>query len=208
MPWMIFYQGNAIVDSGMSVDHLKNERKETLIGSIISEIIMLAIMLTSASLFYGKLDGNMNIISLSSIFSPYAGSVSPYLFATGIIAAGLLSGIVISLSSAWSIGDYFNIPNSLNIKITHAKIFYIFYIIEIIPAALVTVLAPDLINLMIDAMVLNTFLLPVPLYFVIRLTSDERIMGRFKNERYRMIILYSSFILIIISIIFTIFTYI
>ncbi|MEM3219890.1 MAG: divalent metal cation transporter [Thermoplasmata archaeon] len=207
MPWMIFYQGNALVDSGRTIESLKIERKETLIGSIFSEILVLAIMVISASFFYEKLNDNLNIMLLSSIFSPYLGTISPYIFAIGIIGAGLLAGIVISLSSAWSIGDYFNIPNSLNCNITKARTFYIFYIVEIVPAAFITLLFPDLINLMIEAMVLNTVLLPIILFFLIRLTSNERLMGKFKNEKYREFILWLTLILIVFSILFTIYVY-
>ncbi|PMP73734.1 MAG: hypothetical protein C0180_05990 [Aciduliprofundum sp.] len=203
MPWMIFYHGNALVDSGKGVENLREERIETLLGSIVSEILMVAIVFTSASLFFGRIDSSIDIISLARIFSPYAGTISPYIFAVGIIGAGLLSGIVISLSSAWSIGDYFNIPNSLNLRPSKAAIFYIFYMIEIIPSAIITVVFPDLINLMINAMVINTVLLPIPLYFLIKLSSDEGLMGIHRNTPKKKIILWLTFFLIIASILFT-----
>lgn len=203
MPWMIFYHGNALVDAKFDVKKIHQERMETLLGSIISELLMIAIMITSASLFFGRINGNLNIISLSNIFSPYAGTFSPYIFAVGIIGAGLLSGIVISLSSAWSIGDYFHIPSSLNIRISGAKIFYSFYFAEIIPSAFITVLFPDLINLMIDTMVLNTVLLPLPLYFLIRLSSDQKIMGDYRNDRIKNLLLFSTLFMVVLSTVFT-----
>ncbi|MCI4434328.1 MAG: divalent metal cation transporter [Thermoplasmata archaeon] len=208
MPWMIFYQGNAIVDSNIQIEKMGDERKETLIGSVMSEIIMIAIMFTSASLFFGKIDKKTDILSLSGIFSPYAGTLSPYLFAVGIIGAGLLSGIVISLSSSWSIGDYFGIPNSLNLKLSKARVFYIFYMVEIIPAAIITAFFPDLINLMINSMVLNTVLLPIPLYFLIKLSSRENILGKYRNDKYRKGILWTTFFMIIFIVIFTLFNFI
>ncbi|MEM4589548.1 MAG: hypothetical protein QXL73_06100, partial [Thermoplasmata archaeon] len=57
------------------------------------------------------------------------------------------------------------------------------------------------------AMVLNTVLLPIILFFLIRLTSNERLMGKFKNEKYREFILWLTLILIVFSILFTIYIY-
>lgn len=206
MPWMIFYHESAVVDRKMEIRDLKNERRESFIGAIVSELLMIAIMFTSASMFYGKLNRNVGILDLSRVFSAYAGTYSPYLFGIGILGAGILSGIVISLSSAWSLADYFNFPQSLNYSFYQAKVFYTFYFLEIIPSAIFTVLFPDLVNLMIYAMVLNTFLLPIPMYFLIRLSSNERLLGKYKNSKITDLVLWATWILIIISVVFTIYT--
>ncbi len=206
MPWMIFYHESAVVDRKMEIKELKNERKESLMGAIISEALMVAIMVTSASMFYGKLNGDVGILDLSKVFSAYAGSYSPYLFGIGILGAGILSGVVISLSSAWSLADYFNLPQSLNYKFLQAKIFYTFYFLEIVPSALFTVFFPDLVNLMIDAMVLNTVLLPIPMYFLIKLSSSEKLLGKYRNSKTTNLVLWATWILIIISIFVTVYT--
>lgn len=206
MPWMIFYHESAVVDRKMEISDLKNERRESFVGAIVSEILMIAIMFTSASMFYGRLNRDVGILDLSRVFSAYAGTYSPYLFGIGILGAGILSGIVISLSSAWSLADYFNLPQSLNYSFFQAKVFYTFYFLEIIPSAIFTVLFPDLVNLMIDAMVLNTILLPIPMYFLIRLSSNKRLLGKYKNSKITDAVLWVTWFLIIISVIFTIYT--
>jgi len=204
MPWMIFYHESAVVDKNLEIKDIKNERKESLFGAIISEALMVAIMFTSASMFYGKIFGDIGILNLSKVFAPYAGTVSPYIFGIGILGAGILSGVVISLSSSWSIADYFDLPSSLNYKFFQAKVFYTFYFLEVIPSAIFTIFFPDLINLMINAMVLNTILLPIPLYFLIKLSSNKNILGHYRNSGITNYILWITWILIMVSVIVTV----
>jgi Mn2+/Fe2+ NRAMP family transporter len=198
MPWMLFYQQSAVVDKKLSLKDLKNEKRETLIGAIISEGLMTAIVITAAMTIYGKYQ-NMKITSLAQLIIPLAGSFSPYIFAIGIIACGFLAGVVVSLSSAWSISEYFGWSHSLNMNAFKAKKFYFLYLAEILPAAIVPIFYNNLINIIIDSMVLNAVILPILIVFIILISSNKSILHNFANSLWRTAIMWLFTAVIILS---------
>jgi manganese transport protein len=198
MPWMLFYQQAAVVDKHLNITDLKHERQETLIGAIISEALMIAIVITAAMTIYGRYH-NIGIMNLSHLIIPLAGSFSPYLFAIGIIAAGFLAGVVVSLSSAWSISEYFGWNHSLNTAPLRAKKFYFIYLAEILPAAIVPIFYNNLINIIIDVMVLNAIILPILIVFIILISSNKNIMQGFVNRIWRSALMWLFTAVIVIS---------
>jgi Mn2+/Fe2+ NRAMP family transporter len=202
MPWMIFYQEYAVIDKNLKREDLEIERKETLIGAIVSQILMISIIYTSTILFYPAKDFNISVSNFITVFNRAKLAIFPYLFSIGIVGAGFLSGVVISLSSAWSMADLLDFPGSLNLHVKKAKFFYGIYFIEIIPASIIILLYPKFIDVMVDSMILNTVLLPIPLYYTIKISSDKSIMGELVNSKRREYVLWIIFISINMSIIF------
>ena len=95
------------------------------------------------------------------------------LIAVGMVGAGLLAAVVISLSSAWAWAELFRWPHSLNLSLRAAPAFYLVYLLEVIPAAIIALVAQNLVSVVIDAMILNVVVLVVPLAFLVRLSSDR-----------------------------------
>ena len=109
-----------------------------------------------------------------------------------MMGSGLLAAIVISLSSAWAWGELFGWPHSLNLSPRGAPAFYALYLLEIVPAALVALLAQNLVAVVIGAMVLNVVVLAIPLTFLIRLSGDRSLLGALANSRHRSLFLWLS----------------
>jgi Mn2+/Fe2+ NRAMP family transporter len=103
------------------------------------------------------------------------------LIAVGMIGAGLLAAVVISLSSAWAWSELFRWPHSLNLSVRRAPGFYALYLLEVVPAALVALLAQNLLTVVIDAMILNVVVLAIPLAFLVRMSGDRAILGELAN---------------------------
>ena len=194
MPWMLFYQQAATVDKGLGVDDLRAARWETLGGAIASEVLMGAIVVAAAAVTVGG--GPLHTIVAGGLALPsgLAALVSDGwgpLIAIGMIGSGLLAAIVISLSSAWAWGELFGWPHSLNLSLRRAPAFYALYLLEIVPAALVALLAQDLVGVVIAAMVLNVVVLAIPLAFLIRLSSDRSLLGALANSRRRSVLMWA-----------------
>ena len=49
MPWMIFYQQSAIVDKGLRRDQLADERRDTAVGSVLTQVIMIVVVVAFAA---------------------------------------------------------------------------------------------------------------------------------------------------------------
>ncbi len=194
MPWMLFYQQAATVDKGLRVDDLRAARWETMVGAIASELLMGAIVVAAAAMTVGRdslqwiIAGGLALPSgLTALVSEGWGP----LIAIGMIGSGLLAAIVISLSSAWAWGELFGWPHSLNLSLRRAPAFYALYLLEIVPAALVALLAQNLVAVVIGAMVLNVVVLAIPLTFLIRLSSDPSVLGGLANSRRRSVLMWA-----------------
>jgi Mn2+/Fe2+ NRAMP family transporter len=105
------------------------------------------------------------------------------LIAVGMIGSGVLAAVVISLSSAWAWAELLHWPHSLNLSIRRAPGFYLLYLVEVVPAAVVALVAQDLVSVVIDAMILNVLALVIPLTFLVRLSSDRALLGPLAASR-------------------------
>jgi Mn2+/Fe2+ NRAMP family transporter len=193
MPWMLFYQQAATVDKGLGPADLAGARAETLIGAIASELLMAAIVIAAAAAAASSgagvaVAGGLALpAGLAALATGWAG----VLIAIGMVGAGLLAAVVISLSSAWAWAELFGWPHSLNLPVRAAPAFYLVYLIEVIPAAIIALVAQDLVGVVIDAMILNVVVLAIPLAFIVRLSSDRELLGRLANSRGRRVLLWT-----------------
>ncbi|SFC28295.1 NRAMP family divalent metal transporter [Clostridium uliginosum] len=198
-PWMIFYQNSAYIDKGVTSNNIRLGRYDTLIGSIFQVFIAACIIIIGACLF-NKIPnladaGPAEIIKgLNSIL----GFTPALIFALGLFNAGLLASITVGLSSAWSVAEAFGWKKSLNNKVTEAPKFYAVYFISVILAA-IGVLIPNLpLNFIsIVAQILGGILMAPILIFLAFLTSNEEVMGNYKNSLFANIRAWITVILLI-----------
>ena len=189
MPWMVFYQQAATAEKGLTVDDLPAARHETLIGAVVSQGLMVAIVVAAAVGAARPLPSSavqaVGQTVLPAGLATLAGGGWGALAAIGLIGAGLLATVVISLSSAWAWCELFAWPHRLDLSPRAAPGFYLVYVLEVVPAAAIALAAPHLVTLVLEAMILNVVGLIVPLVFLIRLSSDRGLLGALANSRRR-----------------------
>lgn len=165
MPWMIFYQAGASVEKKITLDSVKGQKRETYIGALVSELIMVAIIVASAKM--GSL-GSLNLNSLSSSFS-YLGSMGHLVLAAGFISAAFLALVVISLSSAWGVCEAAGIKFRFSGNLSQRKGFYAIFLLESFPAMILSIVASSgLISLMLNLMVIYV-LVDIPVLVMVGL---------------------------------------
>ncbi len=197
MPWMIFYQQSAIVEKKVKREEIKMSRIDTAIGSVVTQIIVIAVILIVAATI-GKINPNAPLNSVEQIvnaLTPFVGSLAgKALFAAGIVGAGLVAAIVVSLAISWSIGELLNVPASLNNTIKEAPVFYAVYIVTIVLSAAIVLSGMPLVSLTIGVEVLNSLLLPIVLGFLIALAwkTLPKEFALKKWEKVILIIIYIS----------------
>jgi Mn2+/Fe2+ NRAMP family transporter len=49
MPWMVFYQQGAVIDKKLGKGDLRVARMDTLLGAIVTQIIMIAVIVATAT---------------------------------------------------------------------------------------------------------------------------------------------------------------
>lgn len=86
-------------------------KRETLFGAIVSELLMVIVEMVFSGV--PKTTDFASASQLSVALDAVAGSFSPYLFGIGLIAAGFIALIVISMGSAWGVVESLNINKSM-----------------------------------------------------------------------------------------------
>ncbi|MDD3014223.1 MAG: divalent metal cation transporter [Candidatus Gastranaerophilales bacterium] len=179
-PWMLFFQQSAVVDKGVKEKDIPWGRFDTFIGSILTILVAIFIVIVTGTLLKGvEIESATQIIHALMDHNRYVGTF----LAIGLFNAGLLGAICISLTSSWAFGEVFGWAHSLNNKIKEAPWFYINYFITLISAGSI-VLIPNapLVLITLFVQVIAVTLLPVALVFLILLLNDRKTMGEYKNK--------------------------
>ena len=105
------------------------------------------------------------------------------LFAIGLFDAGLLGALCISLSTSWAVGEVFGWAHSLNKSVREAPWFYVGYLVMLMSAGVVSLVASvDVQNaITIFVQVVAVTLLPAALVFLILLLERQAADGRVRQ---------------------------
>ncbi len=205
MPWMVFYQQSAVLDKGLTVRHLRFARFDTIMGAVITQLIMASVLVVTAATI-GKSNPNtpLNTVQqISDALTPSLGfTVGKILFALGMTGAALIASIVVSLTAAWGLGEVMGFRRSLQDHPKEAPWFYGCYtIILIVGGILVASGALNLVNLSIGVEVMNALLLPIVLGFLYLLARHALPEPYRLKKGYAMLV----FVLLLITSVFGLF---
>jgi Mn2+/Fe2+ NRAMP family transporter len=158
----------------------------------------------AAALFSNGITNIGTAADAAEALRPFAGNFAFMLFAIGILGVGLLAIPVLAGSASYAISEAFNWKNGLYRKLKHATSFYGVIIIAMILGIVLNFVGIDPIKALIYSAVLNGVISPVTLYLIVRLGSNEELMGKYKNKKISNIIGWFTVILLTIVSISTI----
>jgi len=175
MPWMIFYQQGAVIDKGLSHRHIRSERRDTAIGAVLTQSIMIVMVLAFAATIGLTHPGAPldTVTELSSALRPFVGAIgSKMLLGVAVLGAALVAALVASLAGAWGISEVFGWTHTLNERPNRQSAkFYVSYTLTHVLGAAIVMLSLDLVSLVIDVEVMNALLLPIVLGFLLALEA-------------------------------------
>ena len=198
MPWMIFYQQEAVIDKGYRERGragLAAARTNTFVGAVVTQLIMIAIVIVTGATL-GTVDAGRplnDIGSIATALTPFLGHRDAIvLFGLGMVGASVVAALVVSVAGAWGIAEVFGWQHSLNDPPAAAIRFYAVAVAGIVVSAVAVVVARNLVGLAVDVEVMNAALLPVVLTFLVllerRLPPDVRMRGTRRVLAYSMIV--------------------
>ena len=175
MPWMIFYQQGAVLDKGLKPLNIPSERRDTAVGAMLTQAIMIVVVLTfAATVGRAHLGTTLHTVTdMSSALRPFLGTIgAKILLGTAVLGAALVAALVASLAGAWGISEVFGWTHTLNERPDRrtAK-FYITYGLAHVLGATIVLLSLNLVRLVIDVEVMNALLLPIVLGFLLVLEA-------------------------------------
>jgi Mn2+/Fe2+ NRAMP family transporter len=172
MPWMVFYQQSAVADKRLRPEHLTAARWDTAVGALLTQLIMAAVLIACAATI-GKANPDASLSSVGEMaqaLTPFLGTAMGNLvFGLGVLGAGMVASIVVSLAFAWGLGEVTGYRRSLELHPSQARWFYGVYALCVVAGALLVAVWPDLVALNVAVQVMNALLLPVVLGFLIAL---------------------------------------
>lgn len=174
MPWMIFYQQSAVVDRGLQKSHIQGSRFDTAMGSIITQIVMIAtVVMIAATIAQRNSNHPLNTVEeIAQGLVPFLGTFgAKVIFGLGMLGASFVAALVVSLAGAWGVGEVWGFNHSVNHKLREAKWFYLIYTAAHIGGAILVFSGINLVHLDVDTEVMNALLLPLVLGFLLLLEA-------------------------------------
>ena len=153
-------------------------------GMLLSNIVMFFIIAAAGALLFSQ--GITNIDSAAQAaeaLRPVAGDATYYLFAAGIIGTGLLAIPVLAGSSSYAVSESFGWKEGLSRSFKQAHAFYGVLIFSMLIGLAINFIGIDPIKALIYSAIANGIVAPVVLAFIVLLSSNQRIMGRWVNKR-------------------------
>ncbi|MHB0921870.1 MAG: NRAMP family divalent metal transporter [Thiomonas delicata] len=186
-PWQLFFQQSCVVDKGLLPQDIRAGRRDLMLGVVGMVLVAMAIIVLAAQTLKGvpkvqNLDADLVLGAIRSRL----GDGMMALFALGLMEAGLIASIVITASTAWAVGEAFEIDRSINASPRKAIGFYLPAIVGTALAA-IAVLSPGLPLgfLNISVQVIATVFMPAAMLFLLMLLNDRELMGAHVNSARR-----------------------
>jgi len=184
-PWQHFYLQAAVVEKRVGPRQYAATRNDVLVGSISCMVIVFFIIVCTASTLHvnGVLDID-NAGTAAQALRPLAGKWASALFALGLLNASLFAASILPLSTSYVICEALGFESGIDRKFGEAKIFYVLYTALIAMGAIFVLFLGRFANtILLWSQVLNGFLLPVVMIFVLILVNRRDLMGDRTNPK-------------------------
>ncbi len=164
---------------------IKSMRIDVWTGMLLSNLVMFFIIAACGALLYSHgIRDIQTTAQAAQALRPFAGNATYFLFSIGIIGTGLLAIPVLAGSSSYAIAESFRWREGLYRNLRQAYAFYGIIIISMLVGLGINFVGIDPIDALIYAAIANGLVAPIVLFFIIRLSSNKKIMGRWVNKRY------------------------
>jgi NRAMP (natural resistance-associated macrophage protein)-like metal ion transporter len=161
-------------------DAMRRIRLDTYVGMALSNLVALAIIITSAATLHAS--GVTNIESstqAAEALRPLAGPFAFSLFAAGIVGTGLLAVPVLAGSAAYAVGEARNWPVGLSRKPKQATAFYATLTLATAIGVALNFSPIDPIRALYWSAVINGVVAVPIMITLMHMTANPKVMGRF-----------------------------
>lgn len=163
--------------------HMRKMRLDVWSGMFISNVVMYFIIAAcAATLFAEGITNIQTSAQAAEALRPIAGDASYLLFTLGIIGTGMLAIPILAGSSAYAISEALRWKkHGLSHKLSDAHAFYGIIILSMVVGLVLNLVGIDPIPMLIYSAIANGLIAPVILFFIVRISSNKKVMGQWKN---------------------------
>ena len=175
-PWMVFYQQSAMAEKRLDHRHYGAARGDTALGAVLTQVVSASVLFVAAATI-GSGDAGASLHSVGQIseaLTPHLGvAVGRLVFSLGVLGASIVAAIVCSLALAWALGEAAGHRRSPETQLFHAPMFYGVYAACVLGGAAFVWEVPNLVWLTVWAQIVNAFLLPMVVIFLVVLAFSS-----------------------------------
>lgn len=198
--WGQFFINSYVKDKKLTSSRLKYEQLEVYIGAFLTDIFSLFMMVAvAATIFKNGIKVN-GAADAALAIQPLAGVLAGQLFGIGLLVAGFLGCAIVPLATAYAFSEFFGYSGSLDTRFSKSKLFYIFFIIQILLGSIIIFFPQvSLFKITLYADFFNGIMLPVIFFFLYKFANDQELMGQYKNTKLQNILLVGAGVIITIA---------
>jgi len=163
---------------------LKQVSEDVNLGMFFSNLVMFAIIATTASTLYRF---GINEITTASdaakALEPIAGRASSLLFTLGIVGTGLLAIPVLAGSAAYAVSEIFGWREGLSKSFRQAKAFYGVIIFSTVIGFLMNFAQINPFKALFYTAVIYGVISPILILFILLIANNKKVMGNLVNDK-------------------------
>ncbi|RIA09916.1 NRAMP (natural resistance-associated macrophage protein)-like metal ion transporter [Flavobacteriaceae bacterium MAR_2010_72] len=173
VPYNLFLHSSLVKEKWNSVPDLKHARKDTLIAVVLGGLVSMCIIIAAAAIQSQEVN---SAADLALGLEPLFGSLSKYVLAVGLFAAGITSAITAPLAAAYVATGCLGWSSHLG-----SKKFKAVWMLVLGLGILFSSIGFKSIEIIKFAQVTNGLLLPLIAGFLIWIMNKSSILGTYKN---------------------------
>lgn len=220
-PYLFFWQASdeieeEIVDGKIEdfggkprirITDIKRMRFDTKAGMIFSNLIAFSVILTTAATLHASGITHIETVQQAALaLKPLAGDFTYLLFAIGIIGIGWQAIPILAGSVGYAVAETFSFNEGLSKPFLKAKFFYFIIAISTAIGFAINYFHINVIQALFYSAIFNGIASIPLIVLIIKLSSDERIVGKYKTKPINKIIAWITFAFISISVIFMLYS--
>lgn len=215
-PYLFFWQAsqevedeideNKVLDFGQSPavsrGMIARMRLDTKLGMLFSNLMTFFIVVTTAGTLHANGVFNIETAQQAALaLRPLAGDLAYLLFALGMIGIGLQSVPILAGSIAYAVAEALGMKEGLGKNFGRAKGFYFILAVATMVGVLMNLWGINTMQALYYAAVVNG-VMAVPLIFIIiKLSSNDQVVGKFKTEKKYLVIAWLTFVFMALSVV-------
>lgn len=191
-PYLFFWQASSEIDvmraAGLreasqrkhaSEKQLQAARADIAIGMFFSQVVMYAIIATSAAELHAHgQTGIATAAQAAQALKPLLGPLAFVLFSIGMIGTGLLAIPILSGSAAYAIREFGGFKGSLGARPWYRPTFYLVMVVAVVLGVVMNMLRIDAVKALFYTAVINGVVAPPLLALIVLLGRDRKLMRK------------------------------
>lgn len=180
MPWMIFFQQSAVVAKRLTASDESAERAGTLLGTLLTQLIMTATVITMAATRTTIGSSSLGSVSemVAGLSVVFGDSTAKVLLSIAMSGAALCASFVVALAAAWGISegisDEPSLKMALDSSIKETPLFYTSYTVVVLFGIGILRTGVSVVDLNIWIELGDSLLMPMTLCFLwLTATGDD-----------------------------------